>query len=186
VNLPMPVAVALMLGVGVLLLLGMWRGWRGVQARSADVVGDLPAVPTRDSLGAARTEPVTGTYVSSTTGGDWLDRVAVRDLGHRSPALVQVFDAGVLVERTGAHDLFVPAGAVRGADRVPGMAGKYVGKDGIVVLRWDVADAHGATTRLDTGIRTQHKADRALLVDAMNSLVPQAPADQPHNDKESE
>lgn len=173
-NMPMPLAVGLWVALGLAILLVMWRGWRGARARGASVVGALPRTPGVESLGGARTQPLPGTYVSSTTAGDWLGRVAARDLGVRSVATVQVFDAGVLIERRGAADVFVPAASVRGVRRTPGMAGKYVGGEGIVVIEWTATAPDGSPAPLDTGIRTQHKADRALLVAAVDSLTASA------------
>ena len=173
-NMPLPLAVGLWVALGLVILLVMWRGWRNARARGATVVGALPEVLGAEALGAARTEPMVGTYVSSTTAGDWLGRVAARDLGVRSAATVQVFDAGVRIERRGATDVFVPAAALLGVRRTPGMAGKYVGGDGIVVVEWAATAPDGTPAPLDTGIRTQHKADRATLVDAVDSLVAQA------------
>lgn len=170
-NLPLPVAVAIMLSVGALLLVIMWRGWRSLQARSAAKVSTLPSVPPESELGAARTAPIEGTYVSTTTAGDWLDRVAARDLGYRAKAVVQVFDAGVLVARAGASELFVPVADLTGASRTPGMAGKYVGADGIVVLAWTAESPSGERTALETGVRTLHKSDRPLLLDAVSALA---------------
>lgn len=194
-NLPMPLAVTLMLSVGALLLLAMWLGWRRLQRRSSTRVGDLASLPDDAALGAARTAPVEGTYVSSTGAGDWLDRVAARDLGFRARAVVQVYDAGVRIDRAGASDLFVPVADLDGARLTAGMAGKYVGGKGIVVLRWTTPAPDGTTTTLDTGIRTRHAADRAMLVDAINALAARgeaadaAPAPSPdshHDLKESE
>lgn len=106
----MPVAVGLWVALGVGILLVMWRGWRGSMARGAGAVGTLPVVPDGAGLGAARTDAIVGTYVSSTMAGDWLGRVVAHDLGVRSSATVQVFDAGVVIERRGAADVFVPPG----------------------------------------------------------------------------
>lgn len=187
-NLPMPLAVALMLGAGALILLAMWRGWRGVARRSAPRVGALAPLPDAAALGEARTAPIEGTYVSSTGAGDWLDRVGASDLGFRARTVVQVFDAGVRIDRAGATDLFVPAAALVGVRLTSGMAGKYVGGKGIVVLRWTTPAADGSPTTLDTGIRTLRAADRSILLDAVNTLVVAAPPLSPdsHNPKESE
>ncbi|MEP7764003.1 hypothetical protein [Sanguibacter sp. 25GB23B1] len=171
-NMPFPVAVGLWIVLGLAILLVMWRGWRSARARGASVVGTLPQAPAE--LGGARTEPIVGTYVSSTTAGDWLGRVAARDLGVRSAATVQVFDAGVRIERRGATDVFVPAASLRGVRRTPGMAGKYVGGEGIVVIEWSATAPDGSPAPLDTGIRTQHKADRALLVAAVDAVAASA------------
>ena len=149
---------------------GMREGWRRRERCSAVTVPDVPATPT--DLGTARTDVLEAVYVSSTTAGDWLDRVNAHDLGVRSPAQVQVFDAGVVVHRTGAADVFVPAAQVRGIGTASGMAGKFMGRDGLVVLTWapDAAPADGPL--LDTGLLVRHRADRPRLVDAVRTLVP--------------
>ncbi|WP_143556695.1 hypothetical protein [Sanguibacter antarcticus] len=131
-------------------------------------------MPDGAGLGAARTDAIVGTYVSSTMAGDWLGRVVAHDLGVRSSATVQVFDAGVVIERRGAADVFVPAGVLRGVRRVAGMAGKYVGGEGIVVIEWSASSPDGAPVPLDTGIRTQRASDRSILVDAVGALTASA------------
>jgi len=170
-NLPMPVAVGIWIVLAAALLAVMWFGWRGRSRRSRALVPALPARPDDATLGEARTQPVDAVYVSSTTAGDWLDRVASHDLGFRSNATVRVFAGGVVVEREGAEDVFVPAADVVEAKTAPGMAGKFVGKDGLVVVTWRLTapGADGPVT-LDTGLRTRHAADRPLLVDAVNAL----------------
>ena len=187
-NLPLPVAVGLMLAVGALILWGMWRGWRGLARRSEPRVGALPTLPDAAVLGQARTAPIEGTYVSTTGAGDWLDRVGAGDLGFRARAVVQVHDAGVQIARAGATDLFIPVSALDGARLTSGIAGKYVGGKGIVVLRWTTLAADGTPTALDTGIRTLHAADRSTLLDAVTARVATPPPRPPdsHNLKESE
>src|SRR4051812_50078033 len=106
----------------------MRAGWRARTRRSSALVPDLPTAPA--DLGAERLGPLDATYVSTTRAGDWLDRVTAQGLGVRSPAQVTVYDAGVRIARQGAGDLFVPAAAVRGATRAPGMAGEGGGGGG--------------------------------------------------------
>jgi hypothetical protein len=62
------------------------------------------------------------------------DRHGPGELGARGGAVVQVFDAGARITRTGAHDVFVPAGSLRAVETTRGIAGEYVGRDGIAVL----------------------------------------------------
>jgi hypothetical protein len=122
--------------------------------------------------------PVEATYVSSTLHGDWLARVGAHQLGDRALARVSVLEAGVLVERDGPRDVWVPVETIRSAQLAPGMAGKYVGADGLVVLTWavpgdvpgDDAD-EGGPVLLDTGVRTRHATDRGALVDAVRHLI---------------
>lgn len=144
---------------------GMWLGWRRRVRASTVAVPAIPAVP--DDLGATRLGPLEATYVSSTTAGDWLDRVAAHDLGSRSAAQVEVHDAGVLLRRRGAADLFVPADRLRTVGTTPGMAGKFMGRDGLVVLTWDSGDRV-----LDTGLLVRHRSQRPALVQAVQALIP--------------
>jgi hypothetical protein len=169
------VSTVVLVLVVIVALWGMRAGWRARTRRSSALVTALPAAPA--ALGIERLGPVDATYVSTTRAGDWLDRVTAHGLGVRSRAEVSVFDAGVRIARQGATDLFVPASAVRGAGGAPGMAGKVVGGEGLVVLTWqaDPADPRG----LDTGIRPTHAADRARLIDALMTLTTgQAPAQE--------
>jgi hypothetical protein len=85
----------------------------------------------------------------------------------------------VRIERRGATDVFVPTASLRGVRRTPGMAGKYVGGEGIVVIEWSATAPDGSPAPLDTGIRTQHKADRALLVAAVDAVAASAAPGQP-------
>lgn len=174
-NLPVPVAVAIWVVVAALLLLGVLTGRRRLAGRTRTLVPEPPAVPAE--LGAALLGPLEATYVSSTLSGDWLARVGAHGLGDRAAATVSVHEAGVLVRRAGARDVFVPAAAVRGSGLAPGMAGKYVGADGLVVVSWEVpADGDvPAPVTLDTGLRTRYAADRARLVEAVRRLAPATP-----------
>jgi hypothetical protein len=145
---------------------GMWHGWRARQRRQADVP-ELPEVP--QDLGPARAA-ADGTYVVTTTAGDWLDRIAVHGLGERSEATLSVVADGVLFRRQGAPDVFVPAASLRGVRLERGMAGKFVEEGGLVVVTWQ----HGEGQRqreLDTGFRPRAGEDREVLVSAVSALV---------------
>ena len=169
-----PLSIAIVVVLGLLALWAMRRGWRRREATSAAWVPDLPAVPADGDLGAARSEPLTATYVSSTRSGDYLDRIVAHDLGVRSAAVVQVFDAGIRITRIGATDVFVPAASLRAVGTTNGMAGKFVGRDGIVVLTWlaGPADERG----IDTGLHLRHAADRPRLLAAATTLIADPPS----------
>lgn len=161
--------IAALVVLTVVLLLGMRAGWRRRAVASAAVVPGLATAPA--DLGAVRFGPVAATYVSTTAAGDWLERVVAHDLGVRSSAEVSVTDAGVLVTRAGAQDLFVPAGDLLGAGRSPGIAGKVVGGEGLVVLRWRSPSGDGPGAELETGLRTRRRDDREPLTRAVDELV---------------
>jgi len=184
VNLPLPVAVGIWVVIGLVLLSVVFVGLKRLTTRTAQTV-PAPAPAPAGDLGEVLAGPFSAVYVSSTLAGDWLARVGAHRLGFRSNATVTVHRDGVLVARQGAPDLFVPASALVGVSLAPGMAGKYVGKDGLVVLTWTVPAAGGAPeTRLDTGLRTQLAPDRATLLNAVRELVPAA--DSAPNDDSKE
>ncbi|HEX9088541.1 MAG TPA: hypothetical protein VF867_13555 [Arthrobacter sp.] len=151
--------------IGVALAL-IWLGWRNRLRRQADVE-PLPEIPAE--LGAA-VAVADGQYVASTSAGDWLDRIAVHNLGLRTNAELSVHPEGVLFDRSGAGPVFIPAARLTGVRQESGMAGKFVEKDGLLVVSWMLG-----TRELDSGFRTRHAADKPLLLNALQDLIPAAP-----------
>ena len=152
-----------------LVLIGI--GWRNRLRRQSDVE-QLPAVPEELSLPLAAAD---GQYVATTTAGDWLDRIAVRGLGIRTNAELTVHPEGVLFERSGAGPLFIPANRLTGVRQDSGMAGKFVEKDGLLVVTWTLGGRE-----LDTGFRTRRADDKPAVLEAFQELIsaaPQADAD---------
>ncbi|OLT53021.1 hypothetical protein [Cellulosimicrobium sp. CUA-896] len=194
-NLPQPVAVGIWVVLGVALLVLVLTGRRRLAGRSAGIVPVPPSVPAADARGPVVLGPLDALYVSSTLAGDWLARVGAHGLGDRSRAVVTVHEAGLHAARTGAPDLWVPAPAVLGGALTPGMAGKFVGKDAIVVVTWAVAgdavpgdpvpgdpgtaDGTGPSAaratpepvRLDTGLMPRHDHDVPRLLEAVRDLA---------------
>lgn len=140
----------------------MWRAWRARAARQADLP-ELPGIP--EALGEPLAE-LTGRYLASTTAGDWLDRIAARDLGTRSLAELALTAQGVAVRRPAAADFFVPAGALRGARLDKGIAGKVVPEGGLLVITWQLGDR-----LIDSGFRSEHPAEHAAWVAAIEQLT---------------
>lgn len=155
----------LLLSVLILAVFGglCWLMRRGYQRR-ASRQADLP-VPPAVPEGAVEGEGVEGVYASTTTHGDWLDRIAVHGLGVRSNAVAVVGGAGVFFAREAAPDLFIPVGDLVGAELAPGIAGKVTGGDGVVLVTWRL----GGRT-LDTGFHPRARAERERLVSAINAL----------------
>ena len=146
-------------------------GWRNRLRRQSDVE-PLPEVPAELGAPLAAAD---GQYVASTTAGDWLDRIAVHNLGIRTNAKLSVHPEGVLFERSGAGPVFIPTGRLTGVRQESGMAGKFVEKDGLLVLSW-MLGSH----ELDTGYRTRRAEDKAELLTTLQDLIsaaPQAEAD---------
>jgi hypothetical protein len=155
-------------GVAVVLIA---VGWRNRLRRQSDVE-PLPEVPAELGAPLAAAD---GQYVASTTAGDWLDRIAVHNLGIRTNATLSVHPEGVLFERAGAGPVFIPASRLTGVRQESGMAGKFVEKDGLLVLSW-MLGSH----ELDTGYRTRRAEDKNVLLTTLQDLIsaaPQAEAD---------
>jgi hypothetical protein len=148
----------------VFVLLGL--GWRNRRRRQADVES-LPALPAQLAPAIAEAE---GQYVTTTTAGDWLDRIVVHGLGIRANAVLQAHPEGALFDRTGAGPLFIPASKLTGIRLDSGMAGKFVEKDGLLILSWMLGDKE-----LDTGFRTRRAEDKTALLKIFQELIPAAP-----------
>ncbi|MFJ3957835.1 hypothetical protein [Arthrobacter sp. NPDC090010] len=155
-----------MLAVAALVIVLLFIGWRN-RRRRQDALEPLPAVP---ELGEPQLA-VVGQYVTTTTEGDWLDRVAAHGLGIRSQAGIAVHDAGVLISRPGCEELFIAADALQEIRLSSGMAGKFLGKDRILVLSWRLGD-----NVLDTGFLPRNEADTEPLQQAAERLLGQAAA----------
>jgi hypothetical protein len=161
----------LILALAVVVFALLAIGWRNRLRRQSDV-DPLPAVPAELGAPLAAAD---GQYVASTTAGDWLDRIAVHNLGLRTNAGLSVHPEGVLFDRAGAGPVFIPAGRLTGVRLESGMAGKFVEKDGLLVLSWTLG-----ARELDTGFRTRHAEDKTILRTTLQDLIsaaPQAEAD---------
>ena len=155
-------------------LLMIRAGWRNRLKRQADVE-QLPEVPEAPGTALNTAE---GQYVASTTAGDWLDRIAVHGLGIRTNATLAVYPHGVLFDRSGAPAVYIPAADLTAVRQDSGMAGKFVEKDGLLVLRWKLG-----THELDTGFRTRRAADKTTLFESLQQLISAAPQADPQSGK---
>ncbi|THJ67066.1 hypothetical protein E8P82_06400 [Arthrobacter echini] len=161
--------VLLPLGIILVVVALMALGWRNRLRRQADVPAP-PDVPA--DLGPVLYE-AEGQYVATTTAGDWLDRIAVHGLGFRGNAVVTVHADGVLMTRTGAPSVFIPRAELVSVQLASGMTGKFVEKEGLVVVTWNLGPARtDREHRVDTGFRTRHAAHKAQLVAAIAALLP--------------
>ncbi len=67
--------------------------------------------------------------------------------------------------------MYIPGEQITGVTTAPGIAGKFTGGDGIIVVSWGVDAKYGETTELDTAFRTEFKKDRDPLVAAVNDII---------------
>ena len=158
--------VAFLAAVVALWLL-MLKGWRARQRRQ----GDLPPPPAPPEQPGATVFPATaGLFVGTTFADDWLDRVAVHDLAHRAAGWILLDSDGVHVEREGLPELYLPYDVVDRASLGDALAGKVIGKEGLLLVDWRLG-----SRLLTSGFRADdHTAHRAL-VEAITSRLPAPP-----------
>ena len=161
----------------VLILLaayGLLVGWRHRARRQSDIA-ELPVAPA--DLGRELAPPLTGLYVSTTKAGSWQDRIVARGLGRRAAATLWLTDAGVLIERVGEDEIFIPTTDVVAVDTAPGIAGKVMGMpDGVLLITWRL----GGIT-VDSGLRLQDLQAQAEWIIAARALTGENAADTSEN-----
>jgi len=157
-------------GIVVVIAIGiitrrMLSGWRNRARRQAEQIGVLPPMP--GLLHPAVSGPTRGLYVGSTFASHWLDRVAVGDLGYRAKAVLSRYPEGILLERSGASPIWIPAESVTAVRTEKALAGKVIpGRRGvgnpaaILVIRWRLPSG----TEIDTGFRGDERLDYARWV----------------------
>ncbi|MFE7194218.1 hypothetical protein [Kitasatospora sp. NPDC057541] len=152
--------------VGLLLVIGLvyWlmrQGWNWRRTLQSGIP-PLPAVPERAGRTILETS---GRYHGTTTAGNWLDRVVAHGLGTRSRADLTLGEHGLLVQRPGDVDFWIPAEHLTGARTDSGIAGKVV-PSGILVVTW----THEGT-ELDSGFRADHPDEHTGWVEAITQLT---------------
>ena len=153
------VPVLLLAALFALALLAMAWGWRR-RGRSQQHL-PAPDASGLEPLGEGIAHgPVDAVYVDTVLAEQPLERVVAHGLGQRSKAAVSLGDGGSWhLEREGAPDVTIPAAAVAELASGPGMAGKFIGGDGLLIIRWRLGDQ-----LLDTGLRLALRADHDLLL----------------------
>ena len=129
-----PQLMAITIAILVLLLILMYAGWRARQRRQRDVAAPL-AAPAE--LGASL-GTFDGKYVATTAAGSPLDRIAVHGLGFRSAASLTVTEAGVLVQRPGSDDVWIPRADVLDRRTATWTIDRVVEHDGLELLQWNL------------------------------------------------
>jgi len=153
--------VALFVALFVVSLAAMWLGWRN-RARRQSALPELASAPTE--LGVDVVAPLTGVYVGSTTSTRWQDRIVAHGLGETAESVARLTEAGVLIERQASPSIFIPDGELIDARLEPALAGKVVGRGGLLVLRWQ----HGSFC-LDTGIRADDRTQYPAWIKAIDA-----------------
>jgi hypothetical protein len=159
--------VGWLVGLALFIALVYWlmrEGWKW----RATLQSDLPQPPRVPEEPGEAKLTLSGRYHGSTHAGQWLDRIVAHGLGTRSRAELTLTDAGLVVERPGAHDFFVPAGRLREARLDKGIAGKVLTEGGLLVVTWELGDR-----LIDSGFRSDHSAEHPQWVAALNDMIEQ-------------
>ncbi len=112
---------------------------------------------------------VAGQYVATTTAGDLLDRIVAHGLGHRGRAVLRAGDAGVLIQRVGEVDLWIPRADLRDVRLGSGQAQKAFEAGGLILITWQLGDHE-----VDTGFRADDPDQHIATASALSALVPTA------------
>ena len=137
----------------------MLRGWRRRAERQVAIVGELPALP--DTVGPAVIPGIKGLYVGSTLAPSWQDRIAAGDLGYRTKAVLTRYPEGIMLQRSGAHPIWIPDESITAIRTERGIAGKAMTHDGILAIRWRLPSG----TEIDTGFRADDRRQYDKWVD---------------------
>ena len=158
------VLVIILVALCVLAAFGLLVGWRHRAARQSDLT-QVPTAPT--DLGPDLVEPVSGLYVSTTTSGNWQDRIVAQGLGRRANGAIRLSAEGVCIERDGESDIFVPVGDLLTVTTAPGVAGKVMGMaNGVLIVRWSLGGVS-----VDSGFRSNDTAAQDDFIDAALALI---------------
>ncbi|GAB2967069.1 transporter [Amycolatopsis acidiphila] len=157
------VLVLVVLACFALAVWGMRVGWRR-RARSQSVlVPPFPQVPEEPG------EPLLeapGLYVSTTTAGNWQDRIVTRGVGLRGRAVLRRYAGGVEVDRAGAPGFWIPNEAVAGIRRGSAIAGKVMGSDSLLIITWRAGEVE-----LDTGFRGDDHGSYPDWIESLGSEI---------------
>ncbi len=156
-----PARVGLALALVALIALVLWgmrRGWRHRQQRQADLPAPEDSPPESFHGG----QGIGGLFAGTGIQGDWMDRIAVYDLGVRSRAEVSWDARGVWLDRYGARSLFIPAEDILGVRSDRGVAGTVRAKDSMIVISWRLGDRV-----LDSGFRADASPDHTTVLDGL-------------------
>ncbi len=143
--------------IGLALLALILFGWRR-RLRKHPGLAALPVVPELSDDATV----LGGKYVATTAAEDPFDRIASRGLAFRGNALVGVHPSGVLIERTGETDLWIPREDLLAVDRATWTIDRVVERGGLQRLRWRLGDRE-----VDTYLRMDEPRDLDAAIEGL-------------------
>lgn len=159
---PRDVAIAVMIGLAVLVLLSMVFAWRRRLRRDAGLAAPL-GVPEHAEV-IDRHEVL---YVSTTKHDQPLERLTMSPLAYRARGEVAVTDRGLALCLDGAPTVFLASSRLAGVDRATVTIDRVVEPGGLVRVAWNVTD----DTVVDSYLRLTD-GDPKTFISALQRLVP--------------
>ena len=150
------IPVLILLAVLAVLFFLMWKGWKNRQASQTHI--PEPPRPTRDPSGPGHL----GMYVATTYATDPLERINVHHLGVRTNGTLHIEDDRVVFMLDGIDGIEIPFTAIDEVTTASGMVGKFVEKDGLVVIVWTLGD-----TQVATGFRPRLAHARTEILESL-------------------
>lgn len=167
----------------------IWLGWRNRKRRQSALPppSDVPSRLLEAEPEAAAEGMVIGTVHAS----NHLDRIAVHQLGVRTDGRIEAHTAdqepgsndddapapGLVIFRAGSRNWFIPAPQISSVSTESGMVGKFVERDGVIMIGWRLGQ-----TAVATGFRPRSAAEGRTLLDTLRRLVPdETPPEQPRS-----
>lgn len=154
------VPVLILAAVFLLIVTLMRLGWRRRGRSQPDLPAPMHDVPLGELGESAEIGPLDAVYVTTVLADQPLERVVAHGLGARSRVRITLGSGGSWrLERNAAPSLTIPAATIELLDAAPGMVGKFIGGDGVLIVRWRLGDH-----LLDTGLRLAQRCDHDLLL----------------------
>jgi hypothetical protein len=79
----------------------------------------------------------------------------VGDLGYRANATLTRYTGGILLERSGTGDIWIPADVITEIRTAKALAGKVLTHEGILAIRWRLPSG----TEIDTGFLARPRSE---------------------------
>lgn len=150
------IPVLILLAVLVLLFFLMWKGWKNRQASQTNI--PEPARPTSEPSGPG----FQGMYVATTYASNPLERINVHHLGVRTNGTLHIDNDRVVFLLDGIDGIEIPFTSIDEVTTASGMVGKFVEKDGLVVIVWTLGD-----TQVATGFRPRLAHARTEILESL-------------------
>lgn len=148
------------LAVIVVFCLLIWWGWRNRKRRQSGV--PAPADVPADLLEAEPEAAAEGMVIGTVSAEDYLDRIAVHELGLRTTGRIEAHSQGAAVFRAGTRNFLIPTTALTYVRTDRGVVGKFVEKDGAIILGWNLGDAE-----VETAFRPRRADEGQALLQAL-------------------